>query len=115
MARDRARDVEQGVAAAARAERESDIRRAVAETVTVARDEPARTGDVLALAIAGEPDLPERYTVRPDGTIRIPFVGSVRVQGMTADQIREAVARQLSERNLKANPSVTVTIRRPVR
>jgi polysaccharide export outer membrane protein len=70
---------------------------------------------VLALAIAGEPDLPERYTVRPDGTIRIPFVGSVRVQGMTADQIREAVARQLSERNLKANPSVTVTIRRPVR
>jgi beta-lactamase regulating signal transducer with metallopeptidase domain len=113
--RDVARAVEQAVAAAARAERESDIGRAVVETVTVARDEPARIGDVLALEVAGEPDLPERYTVRPDGTIRMPFVGSVRVQGMTADQIREAVASQLRERNLKANPTVTVTIRRPAR
>jgi len=84
-------------------------------TAPVARTEPAREGDVLTLTVAGEPTLPSRYTVLRDGTIRLPFVGNVTVAGMTADQIRDAVARQLTDRNLKTNPTVTVEIRRPAR
>jgi len=84
-------------------------------TAPLGRTEPARAGDVLTLTVAGEPTLPSRYSVLRDGTIRLPFVGSVSVQGMTADQIQDAVARQLTEKNLKTNPTVTVEIRRPAR
>jgi hypothetical protein len=93
----------------------ADRAAAIGAAVAVGAGEPARIGDILALTIAGEPGLPGRYTVQGDGTIRIPFVGGIRVQGMTADQIREAVARELTGRNLKSNPDVTVTIRRPGR
>ncbi len=94
----------------------AEMRGAVAASAApLAADEPARAGDVLMLTIADEPGLPGRYTVQGDGTIRIPFVGGIRVQGMTAPQIRDTVARELTERNLKSNPSVAVTIRRPGR
>lgn len=81
-------------------------------TEPVPENEPARAGDVVRIQIAGEPELPRNYEVSGDGSIRMPFMGAIRVQGLTASQIREELTRQLAARGLKANASVTVSIRR---
>ena len=76
-------------------------------------NEPVRAGDVLVIEIAGEPDLPREYEVRSDGTIRLPLIGSVRVVGSTASQVREAVVKQITDRGLGKSPGVAVSLRRP--
>jgi protein involved in polysaccharide export with SLBB domain len=73
-------------------------------------DALVRPADVLTVRIADEPELPRTYTVGEDGTIRVPLLGKLRVEGLTAAQVRDEVARQLTTRNLKAAPSVTVTL-----
>ena len=76
-------------------------------------NEPVRAGDQLVIEIAGEPDLPREYEVRADGTIRLPLIGPVRVVGLTARQVREAVAKQITDRGLGKSPGVAVSLRRP--
>jgi len=79
-------------------------------------DDPSaqvRAGDVLVIDIAGEDQLPKRYTVEPGGTIRLPLIGPVQVAGGTAAQARVAIARALSERKLGQGRAVTVVIHRP--
>jgi tetratricopeptide (TPR) repeat protein len=75
--------------------------------------EQARAGDTLRITIEGEPDLPSTYRVRDDGTIRLPFVGVLKVAGLTAAQVREAVGKQLSDRKLGSTSQVQVTLARP--
>jgi beta-lactamase regulating signal transducer with metallopeptidase domain len=77
-----------------------------------APNEAIRAGDVLTIDIAGEPDLPRTYVVEPDGTVRLPLVGTVRVGSLTTRQAREAVQKQLTDRRIEAR-EVTVGLRRP--
>jgi hypothetical protein len=72
-----------------------------------------QAGDVLRVTIGGEPDLPQAYKVSTEGTIRLPFLGAIKVLGLTAAQSREAVGRQLTERRLGSASLVQVTIFRP--
>lgn len=74
---------------------------------------PAQAGDQVRITIAGEPDLPANYRVAEDGTIRVPFVGAIKVAGLTAAQVREAVGKQLASKKLGSVDQVTVTIARP--
>jgi beta-lactamase regulating signal transducer with metallopeptidase domain len=66
-------------------------------------------GDVLRVEIAGEPLLPVSYAVDERGEIRLPLLGALRAQGLTAMQVGEEIARQLAGKGLKAGPSVTVS------
>ena len=90
--------------------RERDRLRAEA---VVNPNEQVRAGDLLVIEIAGEPELPRDYEVRADGTIRLPLIGTVRVAGLTARQVRDAVAKQITDRGLGASPGVAVSVRRP--
>jgi beta-lactamase regulating signal transducer with metallopeptidase domain len=74
--------------------------------------ELTRAGDELAIEIANEPDLPRAYTVRTDGTIRVPFVGSIKVTGLTAAQVGQTIGEWLSDRKLGSAAGVKVTLRR---
>ena len=65
--------------------------------------------DRLEITIDGEPDLPTMFTVREDGSIRYPFLGSIRVQGSTAGQVESAIRKLMSDKGLGRNPSVTVS------
>ena len=49
----------------------------------------ARAGDTVDVIVSGEGELPE-FSVEPDGTIRLPFIGSIQVKGLTTRQIAEA-------------------------
>lgn len=72
-----------------------------------------QAGDILAIEIAGEPDLPRRFRVDLDGTIRLPLVGAITVAGLTAQQVRDTVAGALEERQLAEGRTVTVSLLRP--
>jgi len=85
---------------------------AVAGTIEItAPNEAIRAGDVLTIEIHGEPDLPRTYVVAPDGTVRLPLVGTISVAKLTTRQAREAVQKQLTDRRLEAR-DVTVSLRR---
>jgi beta-lactamase regulating signal transducer with metallopeptidase domain len=72
-----------------------------------------QAGDILAIEIAGEPDLPRHFRVNPDGTIRLPLVGAITVAGLTAQQVRDTVAGALEQRQLAEGRTVTVSLLRP--
>ena len=74
-------------------------------------EEPYRVGkgDVIRVDVAGHTDMTGSFTVAEDGTITIPSVGSVRVQGRTASEIRSDLSRRVSLID-RSSPPVTVTV-----
>jgi len=74
------------------------------------QNQAVKRGDILRITVQGEPDLPSTYEVTADGTIRIPFLGATKVEGLTAADIRTAVGKQLADRKLGAADRVTVTV-----
>lgn len=54
---------------------------------------------------------PYEVLVDSRGIIEIPEVGSITAAGRTAEQVRDAVANAMRERELVANPLVSVTVR----
>jgi beta-lactamase regulating signal transducer with metallopeptidase domain len=86
---------------------------ALAGTIEItAPSEAIRASDVLTIDIEGEPDLPRTYVVEPDGTVRLPLIGTIRVASLTTRQAREAVQKQLTDRRIEVR-DVTVGLRRP--
>jgi beta-lactamase regulating signal transducer with metallopeptidase domain len=75
----------------------------------------ARAGDVVGLEIANEPDISRSYVIQADGTIRLPLIGSIAVQGMTATQVQAAIRKQFEDRRLTGGNTLQVTLRRPRR
>ncbi|WP_346795502.1 polysaccharide export protein [Halomonas sp. Bachu 37] len=76
-------------------------------------------GDILSVIVYDHPELTipagtERSAaetgnrIRPDGTMFYPYVGRVKVEGMTLDEVRELLARRLSE--VITDPQVEVGI-----
>jgi polysaccharide export outer membrane protein len=43
-----------------------------------------RTGDILSVEVVQDPSLNREVLVLPDGSINYPFVGTLRVRGLTA-------------------------------
>jgi len=75
-------------------------------------DATVQANDHLTIVIAGEPDLPTGFTVNADGAIRYPFLGSIRVQGSTAQQVQSVIQKLIADKGLAQSPSVTVSVRR---
>jgi TonB family protein len=72
-----------------------------------------RAADLLVVDIAGEDQLPRWFVVETGGTIRLPLIGRFTVVDLTATQVRDAIARALTERKLAEGRTVTVVIHRP--
>ena len=65
-----------------------------------------RTGDVLVVEIAGEPDFPRAFAVAADVAIRLPLMGSLRVDGLTASEVADALARRLAANGFRPQNGV---------
>jgi polysaccharide export outer membrane protein len=75
------------------------------------QEQPYRVGkgDVVRVDVAGRTDMTGSFTIADDGTITIPNIGTVRVQGRTANEIRSDLSRRVSLFDRSA-PAVTVTV-----
>jgi len=66
-------------------------------------------GDQLVISVFGEADLSMNVTLPHDGILKYPFLGDIRVTGLTAPELERAIADGLRGDYL-VNPEVTVTI-----
>src|SRR5262245_18490664 len=75
----------------------------------VSEDYLINSGDVIEIQVDRAPELSGIRRVSASGTIRMVYLGSIKAQGVTADELSSFIANSLSVRYLK-NPRVTVTI-----
>ena len=67
-------------------------------------------GDVISVQVVGEDDLKrEKVRLSDAGTLSFPYLGEIRVRGMTVGALEEFITKGLKGRYL-LNPQVTVTI-----
>lgn len=66
-------------------------------------------GDVIRVDVPGRTEMSGSFTVAEDGTITVPGLGSIRVQGRSAAEIRSDLSRRVSLIDRSA-PPVTVTV-----
>ncbi len=67
-------------------------------------------GDVISVQVVGEDDLKrEKVRLSDAGTLSFPYLGEIRVRGMTVGELEDFITKGLTGRYL-LNPQVTVTI-----
>jgi polysaccharide export outer membrane protein len=65
--------------------------------------------DVLTVDVWKEPDLSVKdITVRPDGKISLPLIGEIKADGLTPEQLEDAITEKLKE--YVASPLVSVVV-----
>ncbi len=70
--------------------------------------------DTIEIRVHREEDLTTRGQLSADGTITMPFIGAVRVAGLTTDQAAAAITRKLADGWL-VKPEVSVSIEARIR
>ena len=65
--------------------------------------------DVIRVQVWRQPELSVEVPVRPDGKISVPLANDVQAAGLTTDELREVIAKALSD--YVTAPDVTVMVR----
>jgi polysaccharide export outer membrane protein len=68
-------------------------------------------GDLFAVSVVGEKDIPQEFRVQPDGSIDFPYLDRVRVEGLEPQQIEELLKKDLAERKILVQPQVTIVVK----
>ncbi len=68
-------------------------------------------GDLFDVSVLGEKDLPKEYRVQPDGTIRFPYLGPIKVAGLEPQQIEELLRTRLIEEKILQSPQLTLIVK----
>lgn len=66
--------------------------------------------DVLEIDVLGQADFHTRARVKTDGTLPLPHLGSLNVQGRTPTTLAELIASKLKAAGIYANPVVNVEV-----
>src|SRR5262249_43821618 len=61
--------------------------------------------------IVGEKDLPKEYQIASDGTVDIPYIQRVTVEGLEPQEVARLVREKLIELKILTDPSVIVSVR----
>jgi polysaccharide export outer membrane protein len=67
-----------------------------------------RAGDTLDVSVFNQAELSRVVQVQPDGSISLPFIGTLRAEGRTGDAIGAEVAAMLGEKYSLKDPRVSV-------
>lgn len=70
-------------------------------------------GDEIEVYVWGEERLQRVIRVLPDGTIAMPLVGQLSVQGLLPEQVQDAISKRLASQYRDAVPQVTVSVKNP--
>lgn len=68
-------------------------------------------GDRFELIVVGEEKLPKEYTIAPDGTVDIPWIGRQDVRGLEPQVLARRVRDQLTEKQFLRDPTVIVNVK----
>jgi len=68
-------------------------------------------GDTFALEIVGEKDLPHEYQVASDGTVDLPYIHTVHVGELEAQEVARLVRDRLISEKVLTDPSVVVQVK----
>ena len=66
--------------------------------------------DTISIVIYGEAELPKEFKVGADGLINFPFIGDLRVAGLSVRGIESEIRKQLVAGKYLSNPQVVVTV-----
>lgn len=69
-----------------------------------------RVGDTLTISVLEDPNLTRTVFVRPDGRVSLPIAGSVKVEGVSPEDL-EVILQERFSRGFQITPTVTVSIR----
>ena len=65
--------------------------------------------DVLKIAVWKNPELSVEVPVRPDGMVSVPLINDVQAEGLTPEELKEVITRELAEYVTEPNVTVVVT------
>ena len=68
-------------------------------------------GDRIEIVVVGEEKLPKEYTIAPDGTINMPWIGQQAVVGVEPQVLAKRLRDQFVERQFLADPTVIVNVK----
>lgn len=68
-------------------------------------------GDVFQLKIVGEKELPEEYQVASDGTVDVPYIHTLQVEGLEPQAIARLIRERLIEEEILSDPIVVVSVK----
>lgn len=68
-------------------------------------------GDTFTLEIVGEKDLPHEYQVASDGTVDLPYVHTLKVSDLEAQEVARLVRDHLISEKVLSDPSVVVQVK----
>jgi protein involved in polysaccharide export with SLBB domain len=68
-------------------------------------------GDIFAVSVLGEKDIPQEFRVQPDGTIDFPYLDRVVVAGLEPQEIEELIKKQLVDKKILVAPQVTLVVK----
>lgn len=81
-----------------------------AESVNGLSDYPLGAGDLLSIQVFGEEELSVELRLSDAGTVSYPFLGELRVKGLTTGELSALIDQQLSDGYL-VDPSVNITVK----
>lgn len=70
-------------------------------------------GDELEIYVWGEERLQREIRVLPDGTMAMPLIGQLTVQGLLPEQVQDAISKRLASQYRGTVPQVTVSVKSP--
>jgi polysaccharide biosynthesis/export protein VpsN len=68
-------------------------------------------GDTFTLEIVGEKDLPQQYQVASNGTVDFPYVHTLKVADLEAQEVARLVRDRLIAEKVLSDPSVVVQVK----
>ncbi|HEY9127519.1 MAG TPA: polysaccharide biosynthesis/export family protein [Acidobacteriaceae bacterium] len=73
-------------------------------------------GDQVAIRLYDFPDLTDAILVHvsDDGSVHLPYAGTVKAQGLSPNQLQEAISDALKSRGIVKDPNVTVDVQSAV-
>jgi polysaccharide biosynthesis/export protein len=66
--------------------------------------------DVVTIKVVNQPDMDTVTRVETDGTITFPYVGRIKAQGLSEDDLSHAIERRLASRQIVTDPHVLVEL-----
>jgi polysaccharide export outer membrane protein len=66
------------------------------------------SGDLLTVSVFGAPDYVQEVRVDDNGQVSLPFMGEIKLAGMSVNEAEGLVAKRLAERGVFKDPQVTI-------